>query len=106
MNYKYIIINTVFNDRDEALGVVNILLNNKLIACAQLHNVESHYWWKNNIENTKEILVSMRTKKSLFKKIEQIIKENHSYVVPEIIEIPITDGSDSYLNWINEVTIN
>lgn len=46
----------------------------------------------------------MKTRKDLYKKIENIILENHNYEVPEIICYDINDGNLKYLFWIDETT--
>lgn len=67
--------------------------------------IESIYSWKGRIEKAEEILCAIKTKEELYGGVERIIKENHSYEVPEIIAVPIVKGSDEYLNWLNESTI-
>ena len=47
----------------------------------------------------------LKTKKKLFKQIEKVIKENHSYEVAEIIANPIVKSSAEFLDWIKENTI-
>ena len=46
----------------------------------------------------------MKTRKGLYKKIENIILDNHNYEVPEIIYYDINDGNQKYLSWIDETT--
>jgi len=48
----------------------------------------------------------MKTKKSLFKKIQTEIEQLHTYEVPEIMMVPITGANALYLQWIEEETIN
>ena len=45
-----------------------------------------------------------KTKQSLFDPLMNKVKELHSYAVPEIIAIPVAEGSEDYLDWLNEVT--
>ena len=47
----------------------------------------------------------MKSKKALFKEIEQIIKANHSYETPQIVAYDIAAGSQEYLAWIDQETI-
>lgn len=102
---KFIQIITTVENKKEAEKIAKILLEKKLAACIQIiEGIESHYWWKGKIEKAKEILIFIKTKESLFRKVEKIIKEKHPYQLPEIIGIPVLKGSKEYLKWIEEET--
>jgi periplasmic divalent cation tolerance protein len=98
---KYCVIKTTFKNLSEAKKMAKILLANKLIACAQISTIESFYSWNNKVINEKEVLLSAKTKVKLYKKAEKIILCNHSYKLPQIICLPILDGSKFYLDWID-----
>lgn len=100
----YCIITTTFENKEEANQISKILLEKRLVACCQITEIESKYWWKEKIETTPEYLVQMKTKKSLYNQIESEILELHSYDVPEIVMYEIQNGSQKYLNWIEEET--
>ncbi|MEJ2242155.1 MAG: divalent-cation tolerance protein CutA [Candidatus Bathyarchaeota archaeon] len=90
--------------RDEAKNIIQILLEEKLIVCANIiENISSFFWWKGNIEEEKEVLVFMKSIRDNFEKISKRVKELHSYDIPEILSIPIVDGSSSYLDWMKSV---
>jgi len=97
---KICIIQTTCKDIEEAKKIANILLKKKLAACIQITDIESLYIWNNEICNDKEKLLSIKTKIKNFKKIKRKIKENHSYDLPEIIQINIDDASKEYLKFI------
>ena len=97
---SYIIVLMTASNKKEAIKIVRILLEEKLVACANMiEAVSSFYWWEGKIEEDKEILVIMKSHKNLFKNLSSRIVELHSYDVPEILAIPIVDGSSSYLDW-------
>jgi periplasmic divalent cation tolerance protein len=97
---SYIIVLMTASNKEEAIKIVRILLEEKLVACANMiEAVSSFYWWKGTIEEDKEVLVIMKSHKNLFQKISSRIIKLHSYDVPEILAIPIVDGSSSYLDW-------
>jgi periplasmic divalent cation tolerance protein len=90
-------------NKQEAAKIVHTLLEEKLIACGNIiENVSSMFWWQNKIEEEKEVLVVMKSQQSLFKQLSKRIEELHSYDVPEILALPIVDGSQAYLNWMKE----
>lgn len=90
---------------EEARKIGNILLDKKLVACAQIFAIESHYVWNNERCKTDEYMVTMKTKRRLFNIVEKVIKENHSYEVAEIIAVPIAKGSREFFKWIKDSTI-
>ena len=89
----------------EANRISGILLDKKLVACVSLiKGVTSRYWWKGKIDKSSEVILIMKSRKSLFKNIVTEIKEHHSYEVPEIIAVPIIAGNPDYLKWIKDST--
>jgi periplasmic divalent cation tolerance protein len=68
------------------------------------HN--SYYFWEGEIKYEQEVGVLLKTKKSLFKEIEEKISELHSYDTPCIISLPIEKGHQPFLNWIDNSTKN
>ena len=99
-----IIIQTTCANKKEAKKIAKVLIEKKLAACIQISDVESIYMWKNEICNDKEKLLNIKTKKENFEKIKRKIKELHSYDLPEIIAIEITNISDEYKKFIGENT--
>lgn len=97
---------TTFSDENEAKNLIKYVLDKKLVACVQLHNINSMYLWDNEICNDNEILVAFKTTTKHYDALAKIIQDKHSYDVPEIIQVPITTGSLAYLSWIQEVTTN
>jgi periplasmic divalent cation tolerance protein len=64
--------------------------------------INSTYVWKGETQNEDEILLLIKSKTADFAKIKQTILEFHPYEIPEIVQIPITDGFDRYLSWIDD----
>ena len=99
----FIIVLMTTSNKQEATKIVTALLKQRLIACANIiDSVSSFFWWKGKIKEEKEVLVIMKSHQKLFSALEKKIEELHSYDVPEILAIPITDGSQSYLKWLKE----
>lgn len=104
MENKYSVVMTTVSAQKEADEITNILLNNRLASCVQQSNISSSYHWNGKIERSSEILLMIKTRSDLVAEIEAFIKTNCSYENPEIIALPITDGSSNYLSWINNET--
>ena len=88
---------------DEATRLADMLVGSKLAACVQiLPEMESIYRWKGNVERAGEILLIVKTARSKFAQLERAIRSIHSYETPEIVALPIVDGSQDYLDWLSE----
>jgi periplasmic divalent cation tolerance protein len=88
--------------KEEARKIMRILLDQHLIACANLLGpVESQFWWKGKIDEAREYMVVMKSDEKLFKKLSEAIKQVHSYEVPEILAVPIVKGWKPYMRWLN-----
>jgi len=96
------IILATYPDKEAAKKVAGLLVEERLAACVQIFPIESIYSWEGKIFDENEIMLFIKTKVSLFKKVSAFIRKNHSYEVPEIIQIPITDGLPEYLKWIGD----
>lgn len=102
---KFIEITTTFVNKEEAEKMAKILLEEKLVSCAQISEIDSLYHWKGKLEKEHEFMLTLKSKARLYKQIENIIKKNHSYEVPQIVVLLIKNGSKEYLEWIKENTI-
>lgn len=98
-----IVVFVTAKDLSEAKRISQKLLEEKLIACANIvEGVKSFFWWQGKIDNAEEVLLILKTQENLFKKIVKTVKSVHSYEVPEVIALPIVDGNPDYLRWIDE----
>lgn len=101
MENPYIIVLVTTASKTEAETIAQRLLEAKLIACANIVGpVQSHFLWSGKIDDTEEYLVLMKSHRDLFEKLSDAVKALHSYEVPEIIAVPIVDGSKAYLDWL------
>ena len=97
---SYLIVFITASNKEEAVKIIRTLLEERLIACANMINsVSSFFWWKEKIEEEKEVLVIMKSNQEFFQKLSNRVKELHSYEIPEILALPIVEGSKSYLDW-------
>ena len=98
---SYLIVLMTASNREEAVKIARTLLEEKLIACANImESVSSFFWWQGKIEEEKEVLAIMKSSEDLFKRLSERVTELHSYDVPEVLALPIVDGSQSYLDWL------
>lgn len=87
----------------EAKRIAGALIKNKLVACVNIiDKIESIFFWQGKVDNAKEVLLIIKSRKNLLNKIIATVRKNHSYQVPEIIAMPIIAGYKPYLEWIDE----
>jgi len=98
---KNIIIETTYPNLRAAKKLAKILLQENLATCIQFIAIESTYLWQKKIKNSREILLIIKTKKTLYGKVEKTILKHHSYEIPQITSRLINQGFAPYLNWIN-----
>jgi periplasmic divalent cation tolerance protein len=102
---KFIVVLITCGSEEEALKIANALVEEHLAACVNLVSpIRSIYRWEGKIWDEKEWLLIIKTQKQRFEELEKKVKFLHSYSVPEIISLPIVEGSSSYLNWLEEMT--
>jgi len=103
-NSEYSMIVSMYADKESAKETAKMLVEKRLAACVQMLPVESVYAWRGNICDDDEIALFIKTRTGLFDEVAAAIKENHAYEVPEIIQVPITEGTPEYLKWIGDCT--
>ncbi len=100
---EFIIVYTTAGSKQEADDLAIGLVENQHAFCVTtVPSVKSTYYWEGMIKEEEEHLLIIKTRKSRFEVIEQWITKNHSYNVPEIIAVPISEGSKPYLSGMSD----
>ena len=88
-------------DRDSALKLAHSLVEARLAACVNvLAQCTSVYRWKGEAETAAEVPVLIKTRESLFPRVEEAIRRMHHYELPEVEAVPITACLAAYLEWV------
>jgi len=101
---KSIVVLVTCAKEKEAVRLARALVADRLAACVNIHGapVRSIYRWKGRVEEAREWLLVIKTTQRRFAALCATIARKHSNEVPEIIALPIVDGSAAYLRWIAE----
>jgi len=101
---QYVIVQTTVKDADQAASLATSIVERRFAACVQQWPIRSTYRWQGSIEHASEHVLAAKTTAVGARKLMDLIREQHTYDVPEIIVTPITDGATTYLNWLDEET--
>lgn len=103
MNYCSVYVTA--SNADEASRIGRTLVEEKLVACANILPIKSIYRWQGNIEEAGEVAMFLKTRCELADRVIERVKALHSYEVPCIVALPIEKGNPDYLRWIQESTM-
>jgi periplasmic divalent cation tolerance protein len=103
---KYISVYTTLPDENITEKIADKLIKERLVACVNYFPIKSIYRWKGKIEKDNEYALIMKSKRSLYQKLENRLNELHPYEIPAIVTYKIDEGIDEYLFWIKEETRN
>ena len=101
MKTSFVVIMVTCGSKRESRDIVNSLLKKRSVACANIiSGVSSKFWWRGKINSAREFLIVLKADRKNFRNIERTIKRIHSYVLPEIIALPIVNAGKDYLRWL------
>ena len=100
-----IVVLSTVPDAETGRKIARGVLEKRLAACVNISGpLESHYWWEGKIQQEPEHLLIFKTREELFPALEEAVRSLHPYDVPEIIALPVGQGSPAYLGWIGSET--
>lgn len=97
------IVVTITGDDGVVLGALGReLVERRLVACAQIDGpIESTYRWKGAIECAAEWRLTLKTRSERLEALASVVRERHTYDVPEIVAVAVVGGDPEYLAWID-----
>jgi periplasmic divalent cation tolerance protein len=102
---KPLLVLTNLPDRAAAERLADALIGGRLAACVNiLAPCRSVYWWKDAVQHDEEHPVLIKTTEARYAELEQAIRANHPYELPEIVAVPIERGLPAYLEWLGSET--
>ena len=94
---------STFPDLETARRIARDLVTEKFAACANIiPAIESIYRWQGEVEEGNETLVLFKTTAARLEQLEQLILARHPYETPEIVALPLAEGTQAYLGWIDQ----
>jgi len=100
MTDKIIVLSTC-GSAEEAERLARSLVEQRLAACVNvMPRLRSYYRWKDAIEAADECLLVIKSTRDRMEALRTSLEKEHSYEVPEVIALPVVDGSPNYLRWL------
>ena len=91
---------------EEAASLAGGLLEKRLIACANIHETRSLYWWDGKLTDEMEHILLCKTTRARVRAAEDLIRELHSYDLPCILRLQPAQVNPEYAAWVSgEVTV-
>jgi periplasmic divalent cation tolerance protein len=102
---SHILVLTSLPTRESAADIAKALVDARLAACVTIGApVVSMYHWQGATETADEVPLAIKTRAELFDDVAASVRSRHPYELPEIVAVPITDGTADYLAWIDDET--
>jgi periplasmic divalent cation tolerance protein len=102
---EFIQVVTTAASQEGAKKIAQALLEQQLAGCVQMVGpVKSMYRWKGEIETAVEWQCWIKTRRAKYEAVAEVIREHHTYEVPEILAIPVVAGAEPYLRWLASET--
>ena len=96
---------TTTGTEEQALLIARALVSERLAACVNIIGpIRSVYRWRDAIEDEREYLLLIKTRATLYVKVELRVRELHTYEVPEVLSLSLDRGSPPYIKWLLEST--
>ena len=91
--------------KTQATTIARALVKERLAACVSvLPGISSIYRWEGKVEQAREVLLVIKSRRALSKKLVSRVRALHSYDIPEVVTIPVAAGNPAYLRWVRQST--
>src|SRR4051812_42490530 len=95
-----VLIYCLCGSEEEAVRIGRSLLEQRLIACANIHETRSLYFWKGQPADEREQVLVCKTARSRVDAAEKAIRELHSYEIPCILRLEPVKVNNDYEKWV------
>jgi periplasmic divalent cation tolerance protein len=97
-----IVVLSACDSEEQAATLARHLVDRRLAACVSIvPGARSVYRWKGSIEEAAEWLLVIKSRRDLFHALREELGKMHTYEVPEVIALPVVDGAENYLAWLD-----
>ncbi|MCU7843648.1 MAG: divalent-cation tolerance protein CutA [Candidatus Thiodiazotropha sp. (ex Monitilora ramsayi)] len=105
MPTTHLLILSTAPDPETAEQLANALIEQRLAACVNLlPQITSLYEWKGKLQKSGEVLMMIKSTKQNYSALEAVLRAKHPYELPEILAVPVEQGLQGYLDWVERCT--
>jgi periplasmic divalent cation tolerance protein len=97
---------TTADSRGLAQRIASALVEQGLVACAQIEAIESLYIWSGSLQRQPEYRLLLKTTLESYDAVEALIRSMHSYELPAIYAVPVARASGPYEAWVKTAVAN
>lgn len=102
MEHRAVVIQVSCSREADALMIMSVLVEERMAACVQKQEIHSTYRWQGRVEDQREYLLNIKTVPSKLEEIKSTVRAIHTSEVYELVVLPIVDGNEEYLQWIEQ----
>ncbi|HEY3838430.1 MAG TPA: divalent-cation tolerance protein CutA [Bryobacteraceae bacterium] len=100
-----IVVFTTCGSEEEARRLASALIEKRMAACVNITSpVTSVYRWKGALEQSQEWMLIIKSCRARFEELRHVLEAAHSYELPEVLALPVVEGSPNYLSWLEDET--
>lgn len=87
-------------DEETARRLARLAVERRLAACANILPAQSVYAWQGAIQEEREVVMFLKTRRALVPELTRALAEAHPYEAPCIVALPLVGGAQPYLDWV------
>jgi periplasmic divalent cation tolerance protein len=97
-----IVVFSACGSAEEAQKLARHLVETRVAACVNvIPGVYSVFHWEGKVDEASEWMLIIKSTRARLEQLKSELRKVHSYSVPEVVAVPIVDGSTDYLDWMD-----
>ncbi|MCA9706249.1 MAG: divalent-cation tolerance protein CutA [Myxococcales bacterium] len=100
--HEHVVVQVTCASRTEAEDLARLAVESRLAASAQVGPLRTWYRWKGEVCEAEEFLVSLFSRRQRFEALAELVREHHGYELPQVVALPLSDGTPEFLRWIDD----
>jgi periplasmic divalent cation tolerance protein len=103
VSFQAVLVSIAAPNGETAARLARLLVEGRLAACVQIVDpIRSVYRWQGAVQEEKEVLLLAKSSQDLVPRIDELLRREHPYEVPELAAVPILTGAPAYLKWLQD----
>lgn len=99
---RYIVVQITTGSREQAEHIARTLVEQRLAGSGQVGALRTWYRWEGRVHEADEHQVSLFTRRDCFGAVARAVQQLHAYALPQIVALPLVEGTPEFLRWIDE----